>query len=365
MISLTIDNKKITVSEQDTILSAAAKAGITIPTLCHKDGVEHYSSCMVCIVRDIKKNSYLPSCSAAVKEGMEIDASGAEVVAMRKKAVELLLAEHRAECEAPCRIVCPAGYNIPLMNRMLTAGDIKGASDLISAETETGELNCINCKGYCENACRRKKIDEPLSIRNTRIFIYESLKRQNTERTVENQDMSTDLQRKASVKEQKTAVKKRFSSRTGPVAESELQEWLKECSGDGSRHRTINDFESASKEAGNCMHCDCRSADNCKLRQLAEAFSIKDPSGKVFSLPLTKKINHRSGLIFENGKCIKCGLCVRVCEDSKEEPALCFINRGFISVISEPLTEEFDRTLTTQVDKCVKVCPTGALSKFR
>ncbi len=365
MISLTIDNKKIDASDKDTILSAAAKAGITIPTLCHKDGVEHYSSCMVCIVRDIKKNSFLPSCSAPVKEGMEIDASGVDVVAMRKKAVELLLAEHRAECEAPCRKVCPAGYNIPLMNRMLAEGDFRGASDLISAETETGELNCVTCKAYCENACRRKKIDKPLSIRNTRIFLYESLNRQNTENTGENRELTTVLQRKASLKEQKTAGKKRFSSRTGPVGDNELQEWLKECSGDGSRHRTINDFESASKEAGNCMHCDCRAADNCKLRELAEAFSLKDTSGKVFSLPLTKKINHRSGLIFENGKCIKCGLCVRVCEDSKEEPALCFINRGFISVISEPLTEEFDRTLVTQVDKCVKVCPTGALSKFR
>jgi formate dehydrogenase major subunit len=61
---------------------------------------------------------------------------------------------------------------------------------------------------------------------------------------------------------------------------------------------------------------------------------------------------------------IKCGLCVRVCEDSKDEPALCFINRGFISIISEPLTEEFDNILATQTDKCVEVCPTGALGRF-
>ncbi|NMB52937.1 MAG: hypothetical protein GX999_11455 [Bacteroidales bacterium] len=365
MINLTINNIKITASDEDTILSAAVKAGINIPTLCHKNGVEHYSSCMVCIVRDIKKNSYLPSCSAPVKEGMEIDASSDEVISMRKKAIELLLLEHRAECEAPCRIVCPAGYNIPLMNRMLAEKNFRGVSDLIRAETETNKLNCINCKAYCENACRRKKIDKALTIRKTRIFIYESLKKHEPGKPVNNQEADSDLQRKVSLKEQKASVMKRFSSRTGTVGDKELQEWLKECTGDGSRHSTINDFDSASKEAGNCMHCDCRAANDCRLRELAEAFSIKDPSGKIFSLPLTKKINHKTGLIFENGKCIKCGLCVRVFDDSKEEPTLCFINRGFISVISEPLTEEFDRILSTQVDKCVKVCPTGALSKFR
>ncbi len=352
MISLTIDNKKITVSEQDTILSAAAKAGITIPTLCHKDGVEHYSSCMVCIVRDIKKNSFLPSCSAPVKEGMEIDASGAEVVAMRKKAVELLLAEHRAECEAPCRIVCPAGYNIPLMNRMLTEGDIKGASDLISAETETGELNCINCKAYCENACRRKKIDKQISIRNTRIFIAQNL------------DYHGGPEHPVELSEYRD-LKKLFSSRLGRVEESELKEWLKECTGSGKRFGTIDDFLSAGEEAGNCLHCDCRAAEDCRLRELAQEFGMKDRGNKVINAPVTKKINHKTGLIFENAKCIKCGLCVRVCEDRNEEPALCFINRGFVSIISEPLTAEFDDILATQAEKCIEVCPTGALGRFK
>ena len=70
-------------------------------------------------------------------------------------------------------------------------------------------------------------------------------------------------------------------------------------------------------------------------------------------------------MIFENAKCIKCGLCVRVCDDSSDEPALCFINRGFVSIISEPLTERFENILKTKADICVEVCPTGALSKFK
>ena len=100
-----------------TILDVARKEGFSIPVLCHKEGMPHYSSCMICIVKNRKTNSFLPSCSALIQEGMDIDITGDEVISLRRKAIELLLTEHRAECEAPCRVVCPAGYNIPVMNR--------------------------------------------------------------------------------------------------------------------------------------------------------------------------------------------------------------------------------------------------------
>ena len=156
-------------------------------------------------------------------------------------------------------------------------------------------------------------------------------------------------------------VRKRFSSRIGRLEESEQREWLKECRENVTRHREIPDFAAASDEAGSCMHCDCRAAEDCKLRELAEKFELKDPKGKFVNAPISKKINHKTGLIFENAKCIKCGLCVRVCEDSKDEPALCFINRGFISVISEPLTREFVDIPASVAEKCINICPTGAL----
>ncbi|HSL86596.1 MAG TPA: 2Fe-2S iron-sulfur cluster-binding protein, partial [Bacteroidales bacterium] len=115
MLKIKIDNTEYEVSEGSTILEASRKAGIRIPTLCHKDGVSHYTSCMVCMVKDRRSGNFTPSCSALVQDGMDIVTTGEDITVIRKKAVELLLAEHRAECEAPCRIVCPAGYNIPLM----------------------------------------------------------------------------------------------------------------------------------------------------------------------------------------------------------------------------------------------------------
>ena len=352
MIRLKVDNIDIEVQDGQTILDAAAKAGIYIPTLCHRDGVEHYSSCMVCMVRDKIKKGYIPSCTALAQEGMEIDASGEDVLELRKKAVELLLSEHRAECEAPCRVVCPAGYNIPLMNRLLSEGKYVEAVELVISELDSPEIRCVTCQGYCENACRRKKVDKPISIRNIKIFISHNLNK------------FGGLDKGVPLSEFQD-LRKRFSSRIGKLNDDELKEWLKECPDEGMRYESFEDFESAGQEAKSCMHCDCRASQDCRLRDLSQTLVQKDKPGKVINAPITKKINKNTGLVFENAKCIKCGLCVRVCDDSKDEPALCFIHRGFISIISEPLTEDFDNILKTQTDKVIEVCPTGALANFK
>jgi predicted molibdopterin-dependent oxidoreductase YjgC len=349
-MKIRIDNTEVEAESGQTVLDAARKAAIEIPTLCHIDGLEPYSSCMVCMVKDKNRDSFFPSCSALVQDGMDIDATGEEVISLRKKAVSLLLSEHRAECEAQCRIVCPAGYNIPLMNRLLIAGKNEEAAELIRAEIAGEELKCITCKAFCENACRRKKIDTPVSIRNTRIFISRNL--------------PVAVKDQVSSYYSETDVRKRFSSRIGLLQDSEQQEWVKECRENITRHREITDYLLASAEAESCMHCDCRAADNCKLRELAESFELKDPKGKFVNAPIFKKISNKTGLIFENAKCIKCGLCVRSTRDTLEEPSLCFTGRGFVSIISEPLTAEFFDIPASAAERGIEVCPTGALGHF-
>ncbi len=347
MVKLKINNIEYEVADGLTIQEFAKSCGIYIPTLCHKEGLPHYSSCMVCMVKDNRTGNFLPSCSALTQEGMDIDTESEQVVSLRKKAVEMLLSEHRAECEAPCHVVCPAGYDVPRLNRLLSSGDFRGAVELSAGQTKDAELKCICCAAYCENACRRKKIDLPVSIRNLQIFIY-----QQTNQGNHNSEKSGTSEK----------ASKRFTSRIGKLEHEELTEWLKECTNGDKRSREITDSTSAQTEAGSCMHCDCRAADDCRLRDIADEFSVKDPRGKIVNSPARKKINVSTGLIFENAKCIKCGLCVRLCEQMDEEPALCFINRGFISIISEPLTEDFNDILKTKSKEVVDVCPTGALS---
>jgi predicted molibdopterin-dependent oxidoreductase YjgC len=285
---------------------------------------------------------------------MEIDCSSEEVILLRKKAIELLLSEHRAECEAPCKVVCPAGYNIPLMNRLLSSNDFDRAVHISFKQLQSSGLKCLDCPGYCENACRRKKVDTPVSIRNMQIYVS-GLIAQKYLPAGNNTIPMPDGEEKSW---------KRFTSRIGKLEEAELNEWLKECVTDLKRFREIINSESAVCESASCMHCDCRAAENCRLRDIADEFSVKDPRGKLVNSPIQKKININTGLIFENAKCIKCGLCVRLCEDKKEEPALCFINRGFMSIISEPLTEDFNNILKTKSKEVIEICPTGALSNI-
>jgi len=348
MVKIKIDNKEFEAAEGSTILDVATGAGLAIPTMCHKKGIPHYSSCMVCMVRDKRNGNYVPSCSALVQDGMDLDISGDEVVGLRKKAVEMLLSEHRAECEAPCRVVCPAGYNIPLINRLLSDKNYSGVVELVISEIKSGAIKCVDCQAYCENACRRKKIDIPVSIRNIKLFIAGQIGSEFLNGT------SVDVK-----------PLKRYSSRIGKLEAFEQTEWLKECINEVKRVRDISDYASASSESESCMHCDCRAANDCRLRDLAESFSLKDPKGKIVNSPIVKKINHKTGLVFENAKCIKCGLCVRICEDSNDEPALCFLHRGFVSIISEPLTEDFDGILKTKSQDVINIWPTGALSKFK
>jgi predicted molibdopterin-dependent oxidoreductase YjgC len=349
MVKLKIDNADYEVQEGLTILDIVMGAGINISTLCHNEKLPHYSSCMVCMVKDKRKGNFLPSCSALVQDGMDIDCSSDEVKSLRRKATELLLSEHRAECEAPCKVVCPGGYNIPLMNRLLSAKDYNTAVQLSIAQIQSSGFKCTDCPGYCENACRRKKVDTPVSIRNMQIFISQQIKMKNCVVSQHNIEKSG----------------KRFASHIGRIEPDELQEWLKECKDAVKRIREISDFDSAAMESESCMHCDCRAADNCRLRDIADEFSIKDPRGKLVNSPIQKKININTGLIFENAKCIKCGLCVRLCEGLTDEPALCFINRGFVSIISEPLTDDFNDILKTKSKEVVDICPTGALSNLK
>ncbi|HVN59601.1 MAG TPA: 2Fe-2S iron-sulfur cluster-binding protein [Bacteroidales bacterium] len=348
MISLKIDNNDISVEDGTSVLEAARLTGADIPTLCHDGKLEHYTSCMVCLVKDKKSGKFIASCSARVSNGMDIDTMGEEVTRIRRKSAELLLSEHRADCEAPCRTVCPAGYNIPLMNRLISNLHFEEAAALSKKQTGSEYLWCFSCKAYCENACRRNKTDTPISIKNLQVYISGQ------------QDIPrSDQCEKPRVRD------KRFQSLSGRISEKELKEWLKESNDNHQRYSIIKNNDSASGEALACLHCDCRASSDCSLRAVAEKLEVKDPKGKLVNSEAVKKINRKTNLIFENAKCIKCGLCVRLCEESNGGPALCFMNRGFVSILSEPLTCGFEEVLPGRTRECIEICPTGALAWFQ
>lgn len=164
MVNLRIDNKEIEVPAGTSLIEAARENGVYIPSLCYNSDLHQYASCMICLVRDIKADKFIPSCSALVEQGMEIEATGGDVLKLRRDALSMLLSEHRAECEAPCRLVCPAGLNIPVLNRYLAASEIDKSGKLAFLDMGLPASTCRLCPKYCEKTCRRKMIDHKIAI---------------------------------------------------------------------------------------------------------------------------------------------------------------------------------------------------------
>ncbi len=76
----------------------------------------------------------------------------------------------------------------------------------------------------------------------------------------------------------------------------------------------------------------------------------------VTKTPFLKKIVHDDPL---GGKCILCGLCVRVCNEIMGASAIQFINRGPYTVVNTPFFEE--NPVCMGCGTCAKVCPTEAI----
>ena len=164
MIKLTIDNRTIEVPSGTTVWQAAKSAGIEIPTMCYLEGTEHFTSCMICLVKDAKNGRLFASCSTPVSDGQTIITNDAETTESRKAALELLLSEHVGDCEAPCQLVCPAHMNIPLMNRLIAKGDFAKALEVVKRDIALPSILGRICPAPCEAGCRRKQVDEAVSI---------------------------------------------------------------------------------------------------------------------------------------------------------------------------------------------------------
>jgi NADPH-dependent glutamate synthase beta subunit-like oxidoreductase len=95
---------------------------------------------------------------------MNILTGTTEVMEARKEALELLLSDHVGDCEAPCRLSCPAAMDIPLMNRLIAMGDFEQALHIVRQEIALPFILGYICPAPCEKACKRKPIDQAVSI---------------------------------------------------------------------------------------------------------------------------------------------------------------------------------------------------------
>jgi len=94
MTAISINGKRCKVKEDSTILEAAKKVGIEIPTLCYQEGLSPFGACRLCVVEtefDGRKR-IVPSCLEPVREGLKVETDTDEIRNLRKGIMELLLA---------------------------------------------------------------------------------------------------------------------------------------------------------------------------------------------------------------------------------------------------------------------------------
>ena len=122
----------------------------------------------------------------------------------------------------------------------------------------------------------------------------------------------------------------------------------------------LND-EEATREGLRCMHCDCRGLSTCLLRRHAI-----DLGAQVNAFDGERRGFERDGthpaIIYESGKCIACGLCVRIAERHREALGLTFIGRGFDVRTEVPFGASLAEGLRTAAVECAEACPTGAIA---
>ncbi len=98
MIHLTIDGKEVEVKEGTTILEAARKVNINIPTLCFLKDINEMGECRMCLVEVEGRRGFATSCIQKVEEGMVVHTNTAQLIEARRLVLDLILSNHERDC---------------------------------------------------------------------------------------------------------------------------------------------------------------------------------------------------------------------------------------------------------------------------
>ena len=97
-IKITIDGRPLHAKPGQTVLEAAAEAGIRIPVLCHHPALPPEGACRICLVEIEKQRGLQPACTFPVFEEMVVQTRSPRVVEERRFVLEMLLSDHPNDC---------------------------------------------------------------------------------------------------------------------------------------------------------------------------------------------------------------------------------------------------------------------------
>jgi ferredoxin len=484
-VTITINGKSIETTGDKTILECASDVGIEIPTMCHLKNRVSQGGCMICTVLETGNGEFIPACSTLVQDSMKIDTESEAVQLKRKQVLQLLLSEHRGDCNAPCQRACPAGYDTAHAVRLLRQGKAVEAARFTLETLPLAAILGEICPAPCTRTCRRGMVDQPVAIRQLhgvlaqqaglpapgvnsstakslgivgtgpaglaaawqasmagwQVIMYEkeeqaapTLHRAFSEAGADPAVIDATI---LQLQEQGVAIKTSSQVTTGDQLntirekhDATIVAWglegAPETAGEsepcesgiytiGNARRPVKmavtavgqainavreitgsardkrQFISVSKDftaheanalashndklcehvkpdtewaSGidhhRCLVCDCTAKNDCTLRDLSTEYSVKQ-----FHYPtLVRDGAGRTGhsIVYEDGKCIRCGICVDISNRLENSAGLTLKNRGLSITVGPPADSDFNEILDALPAECIHACPTGALT---
>jgi len=157
MIKINIDGRDIEVEKGITVLQAARKAKIDIPTLCFLKDINEAGDCRMCIVEIEGRRGLVPSCNTKVEEGMKIKTNTPAINESRKVILDLILSSHNKKC-----LTCVRNGNCELQTLAEKFGmgeieypgkEVEPHIDDLSPSIVRDASKCIMCK-RCVATCK-------------------------------------------------------------------------------------------------------------------------------------------------------------------------------------------------------------------
>ncbi len=164
-----------------------------------------------------------------------------------------------------------------------------------------------------------------------------------------------------------TATHRDFNSMMGNLIEGEAEEFL----GHAAPYERVEpsggpdagfSLEEAERESRRCLHCDCRKPSSCALRRYADEYGAHQRRYRYGERKRFVRAGRHGGVVFEQGKCIKCNICIDIAKQAGERLGLTFVGRGFDVRVAAPFDETIEDGLEKTAAECIESCPTGALA---
>ncbi|XVG95170.1 FAD-dependent oxidoreductase [Eubacteriales bacterium KG125] len=120
--------------------------------------------------------------------------------------------------------------------------------------------------------------------------------------------------------------------------------------------------DQAIAEANRCLQCGCHDYFECKLIDYSNLYNV-EPERWAGEKSLVEFEDEHPFIERDPNKCIKCGLCVRVCDETMGIGALGLVHRGFDTVVKPSMEGPLCESGCDSCGMCVALCPTGAIQE--